>query len=704
MRGMDFRFLGPLEVANDGRLLPLGGPKQRALLATLLVRANEVVSREQAIDSVWEDAPPERAVNALQVHVHGLRRALGHDRIAAEGAGYLLRADAGEVDARRFAQLYDEGRTALELGDAPRAVQSLASALALWRGEPLADLSSTSFVEATRARFGEQRLQALELRIEAELALDRGAELIAELQELVVEHPFRERLRGQLMLALYRSERQNEALDVYARGRRTLADELGLEPGVGFVSCSAILRQDPSLRLAERRSNVHLPAAEDAARRTSLRRRRRLLPAPRQPAAHADRPRRSRKDTHRDRGGRRARLRLRRRRLLRRPRRNARARQCPRRDRSGVRPRPGSRRAHERRALRRAAPARRPARARQLRAGARRSGVRQRPARRGSASPDPRHEPYAAAGRQRAGVRRPAAGGAAGIRRHRQRRTERLGRDIRRARTRRRCRAGLTEANAVASARCAARSRVCRSRSSSRPRAPSCVTPAQMRARLGPTARAPQRRQPRPPGPSAALRATIDWSYELLGAGPARVAGSGSPSSPAAARSTQVEAGMRRAPSSRSQACSTAASLQREQAAGTRAALSDARDRARAHAAEPLPETRAQCSPPACRVLRRARGTRRRGADRPARRGDTRGLSDEHENLQRRPRLRVERRDLELGFRLIAAFRPLLGDLVARGREIHGWLEQALPAADGPRTPGEVGASIIYGRPLDSGP
>ena len=260
MRGMDFRFLGPLEVANDGRLLPLGGPKQRALLATLLVRANEVVSREQAIDSVWEDAPPERAVNALQVHVHGLRRALGHDRIAAEGAGYLLRADAGEVDARRFAQLYDEGRTALELGDAHRAVQSLASALALWRGEPLADLSSTSFVEATRARFGEQRLQALELRIEAELALDRGAELIAELQELVVEHPFRERLRGQLMLALYRSERQNEALDVYASGRRTLADELGLEPGVGLRELQrAILRQDPSLRLAERRSNVHLP-------------------------------------------------------------------------------------------------------------------------------------------------------------------------------------------------------------------------------------------------------------------------------------------------------------------------------------------------------------------------------------------------------------------------------------------------------------
>ena len=134
MCGMDFRFLGPLEVANDGRLLPLGGPKQRALLATLLVRANEVVSREQAIDSVWADAPPERAVNALQVHVHGLRRALGHDRIAAEGAGYLLRADAGEVDARRFAQLYDEGRTALERRRAPRGPEpgERVSALA-WR-------------------------------------------------------------------------------------------------------------------------------------------------------------------------------------------------------------------------------------------------------------------------------------------------------------------------------------------------------------------------------------------------------------------------------------------------------------------------------------------------------------------------------------------------------------------------------------------
>ena len=260
MRGMDFRFLGRLEAAADGTPLALGGPKQRALLAVLLVHANEVVSREQAIDSVWADAPPERAVNALQVHVHGLRKALGHDRIAAEGAGYLLRAGPDEVDARRFEQLHDEGRTALELGDARRAIQSLTSALALWRGEPLADLPSTSFVEATRAQFGEQRLQALELRIEAELALARDAALIAELQALVVEHPFRERFRGQLMLALYRSERQNEALDLFRAGRRALADELGLEPSVYLRELErAILRQDPSLRLAERSPKVHLP-------------------------------------------------------------------------------------------------------------------------------------------------------------------------------------------------------------------------------------------------------------------------------------------------------------------------------------------------------------------------------------------------------------------------------------------------------------
>jgi predicted ATPase/DNA-binding SARP family transcriptional activator len=257
---MDFRFLGPLEVVVDGAPLRLGGPKQRLLLALLLVHANEVVSREEAIDCVWEDAPPERVVNAVQVYVHGLRKVIGRDRIAAEGAGYTLRAGAGEVDAQRFDRLLEDGRAALELGDAAVAARGLAGALALWRGLPLSDLPATSFVEAIRGRLGEQRLQALELRVEAELALARGAELVAELHGLVVEHPFRERLRGQLMLALYRSGRQSEALEVYQAGRRLLADELGLEPGLQLRELQrAILRHDPSLRLAERGPAVRLP-------------------------------------------------------------------------------------------------------------------------------------------------------------------------------------------------------------------------------------------------------------------------------------------------------------------------------------------------------------------------------------------------------------------------------------------------------------
>jgi predicted ATPase/DNA-binding SARP family transcriptional activator len=257
---MDFRFLGPLEVVVDGAPLPLGGSKQRALLALLLVHANEVVSREQAIDCLWEDAPPANAVNALQVHVHGLRKVLGRDRIAAEGTGYLLDAKPDEIDARRAERLVEEGRSALELGDPRRAAHGLAGGLALWRGQPLADLPSSVFVEAVRARLEEQRLQALELRIESELALDRGAAVLGELRELVAENPFRERLCGQLMLALYRAGQQTEALAVYRAAREALTGELGLEPGAGLRELQrAILRQDTSLDVAERLPDVRLP-------------------------------------------------------------------------------------------------------------------------------------------------------------------------------------------------------------------------------------------------------------------------------------------------------------------------------------------------------------------------------------------------------------------------------------------------------------
>jgi DNA-binding SARP family transcriptional activator/streptogramin lyase len=240
---MEFRVLGPLEVEEEGQVLKLGGAKQRALLALLLLHANEAVSRDRLIDELWSSTPPETASAAIQVYVSQLRKLLGRDAIITQPPGYLIRIQTGTLDLERFETSVARAQGA----PAAEAAELLRQALGLWRGSPLAELDA-SFARAERARLDEQRLSALEQRIDADLELGRHAQLVPELEGLVREHPLRERLRGQLMLALYRCGRQAEALDVYRTGRRLLDEELGLEPGEELRRLErAILVQDESL-------------------------------------------------------------------------------------------------------------------------------------------------------------------------------------------------------------------------------------------------------------------------------------------------------------------------------------------------------------------------------------------------------------------------------------------------------------------------
>jgi DNA-binding SARP family transcriptional activator len=242
---MEFRILGPLEIVQQGRPLALGGARQRALLALLLTRANEVVSTDRLIDELWGERPPKAADNALQYHVSRLRKLLASsEAIVTKAPGYLIRVGLDELDLLRFERLVEEGQRS----SPEAAARLLREALELWRGPALADLAHESFAQPEILRLEELRLVALERRIDADLALGRAAELVAELDALVREHPLRERLRAQLMLALYRSGRQAEALEVYRQTRRLLVDELGIEPSPALHELEqAILHQDPEL-------------------------------------------------------------------------------------------------------------------------------------------------------------------------------------------------------------------------------------------------------------------------------------------------------------------------------------------------------------------------------------------------------------------------------------------------------------------------
>ena len=258
---MLFRVLGPLEVESDRGRLNLGGGRQRAVLATLVLHVNEVVPRDRLVAAVWGDDPPDTAASALQGYISALRKTVGADVIVTRAPGYALEAAPDLVDLHRFESLAAEGADALASGEARRAAELLRQALALWRGEPLADLDSVEFVQLERLRLEELRLGAQADRIDADLELGRHAELVGELRALVREHPLRERFRAQLMLALYRSGRQSEALDVYQQGRRLLATELGIEPGQPLKRLErAILQQDEVLAPPAAGSRRRAPA------------------------------------------------------------------------------------------------------------------------------------------------------------------------------------------------------------------------------------------------------------------------------------------------------------------------------------------------------------------------------------------------------------------------------------------------------------
>ncbi|HEY1275335.1 MAG TPA: alpha/beta fold hydrolase [Thermoleophilaceae bacterium] len=242
---MEFELLGPLRVVEGDRDLTPARPKRRALLTLLLLRRGQVVPGTELIEALWGEHPPETVQTALHGHISGLRKLLGADRIRTRPPGYLLQVGPGEVDLARFESLTAEARAR---DDPAERSAGLRDALSLWRGEPLVELRGEPFAEREIARLEELRLAALEDRIDAELALGRHFELVAELEPLVDEHVFRERLRGQLMLALYRCGRQADALHVFQSGRRALVEELGIEPGPALVQLELrVLRQDPSL-------------------------------------------------------------------------------------------------------------------------------------------------------------------------------------------------------------------------------------------------------------------------------------------------------------------------------------------------------------------------------------------------------------------------------------------------------------------------
>ena len=266
---MEFRILGRLEVLGDGRPVVLGGDKQRTLLALLLIHANRPLSSDRLIDELWGEQPPASAAKTLQVHISRLRKALGQPAgkngdavVLTRERGYELRVDSDSVDALRFERLVDEARGELAGGRVDRAASVLGEALSLWRGPPLAEFAYERFAQAEVARLDELRVGALEELVEAKLALGGHAEVVGELAALIAEHPYRERLRSQLMLALYRCGRQAEALQAYQEARKKLVEELGIEPGERLRELErAILAQDRELILTTAESAATKPPA-----------------------------------------------------------------------------------------------------------------------------------------------------------------------------------------------------------------------------------------------------------------------------------------------------------------------------------------------------------------------------------------------------------------------------------------------------------
>jgi DNA-binding SARP family transcriptional activator len=277
---MDFRLLGPFDVAEHGHSLALGRPKQRSLLAVLLLHANQVVSTDRLIDDLWGEAPPATAAKSVHVYVSGLRRALAangagdttEDRLLTHGRGYMIRVEAGELDLQVFEDSLAEAREALAAGLPAKAAEVLRGAGALWRGPALADFTYEPFAQPEIARLEELRMSALEERIEADLELGRHGELVGELEALVGEHPLRERFWRQLMTALYRSGRQGDALEAYQRARHELVEELGLEPSQELkLLQEAILRHDPAIAAPPRPPTPPRPAAGHGAASTASR-------------------------------------------------------------------------------------------------------------------------------------------------------------------------------------------------------------------------------------------------------------------------------------------------------------------------------------------------------------------------------------------------------------------------------------------------
>jgi DNA-binding SARP family transcriptional activator len=254
---MDFRILGPLEVLDEGRSIALGGGKQRALLALLLLHPNETLTTDRLINELFGEQASATAAKTLQVYISRLRKALAAGardggEVVTRERGYELRLDPDHLDAHRFERLVDEGRSDLAAGRPERAASTLADALALWRGAALAELAYEPFAEREVARLDDLRIAAMERQIEAKLALGEHAEVISQLESLIADYPYREGLRAQLMLALYRCDRQADALQAYQEARRRLVEDLGIEPGERLRELErAVLAQDPTLAVPD---------------------------------------------------------------------------------------------------------------------------------------------------------------------------------------------------------------------------------------------------------------------------------------------------------------------------------------------------------------------------------------------------------------------------------------------------------------------